>query len=92
MFVFHLGLYIPKHNKGHQVIGKGRSFIIAFLYNKIKSLYKVAYVTAIFPYVVLFVLLVTGCTLEGAKNGVNYYITPDWKKLADISVGQNYKK
>ena len=47
---------------------------------------KVAYFTALFPYVVLITLLVRGVTLEGASEGILYFIRPDWPKLLDASV------
>jgi len=47
---------------------------------------KVAYFTALFPYVVLITLLVRGVTLEGASDGILYFIRPDWPKLLDASV------
>lgn len=37
--------------------------------------------TAIFPYVVLFILLVRAVTLDGAANGLLYYVTPRWEEL-----------
>jgi solute carrier family 6 amino acid transporter-like protein 5/7/9/14 len=46
----------------------------------------VAYFTAIFPYVVLFILLIRGVTLPGAWTGILYFITPQWDKIYDPSV------
>lgn len=42
--------------------------------------------TAIFPYVVLLVLLGRGVTLPGARLGLQYYLTPSWSKLASPTV------
>lgn len=47
---------------------------------------KVVYFTALFPYVLLFVLLIRGLTLPGAGDGIRFYIWPDMNKLADSQV------
>ena len=44
------------------------------------------YVTATFPYVVLFILLGRAVTLPGADQGIYFYLYPDPTKLADIKV------
>lgn len=64
------------------------AWIIVFLVlsKGIKSLGKVVYFTATFPYVLLTVLLVRGLTLEGSHEGVMYYLTPNWERLSDASV------
>lgn len=36
---------------------------------------------AIFPYVVMFTLLGRAVTLDGAVNGIIYFITPKWEQL-----------
>ncbi|GBN54243.1 Sodium-dependent dopamine transporter, partial [Araneus ventricosus] len=46
----------------------------------------VVWFTALFPYVVLLVLLVRGCTLPGAAEGIKFYLTPDFSALADANV------
>ena len=40
--------------------------------------------TATFPYVVLIILLIRAVTLEGAAVGIEFYLTPDFSRLADI--------
>ncbi|XP_023683509.2 sodium-dependent proline transporter isoform X1 [Paramormyrops kingsleyae] len=47
---------------------------------------KVVYVTATFPYFVLIVLIIRGATLEGSLQGVAFYLTPDWDRLASAQV------
>ena len=49
---------------------------------------QVVWVTATFPYIVLFILFVRGVTLEGADVGVKYYLTPKWEKLLDVRVSE----
>lgn len=64
------------------------SWIIIFLtlVKGVKSSGKVAYFTAIFPYVVLFILLIRGVTLPGAWTGILFFITPQWSKIYDPNV------
>lgn len=49
-------------------------------------LFQVVYFTALFPYLVLFILLVRGATLEGAGDGVLFYLKPDFTRLKDPKV------
>jgi len=42
--------------------------------------------TALFPYVVLAILLVRGVTLDGARDGIEYYLTPNFTRLQDSGV------
>ncbi|CAG2103915.1 unnamed protein product, partial [Medioppia subpectinata] len=52
----------------------------------VKGLGKVAYFTAIFPYIMITILLGRGASLDGALDGIKYYVTPEWEKLANIKV------
>jgi hypothetical protein len=42
---------------------------------------QIIWFTALFPYFVMFTLLVRAVTLEGAGEGLLLYVTPDWSKL-----------
>ena len=52
----------------------------------VKSSGKVAYFLALFPYVVLISLLIRGCTLPGALDGIIFFITPQWSELLNPKV------
>ncbi|KAI1287362.1 Sodium- and chloride-dependent GABA transporter 1 [Halotydeus destructor] len=47
---------------------------------------KVVYFTALFPYVLLIVLLFRGITLPGAADGIAYYLRPKLDRLTDSGV------
>jgi solute carrier family 6 (neurotransmitter transporter, glycine) member 5/9 len=55
----------------------------------IKSSGKLSYVFAILPYVTLFCILIRACTLEGAWDGIKYFVYPGegkWKNLLNLKV------
>jgi len=52
----------------------------------VQSLGKVSYFTAIFPYILITTLVIRGSMLEGASDGILFYITPRWEKLREPGV------
>ena len=52
------------------------SYILYFL--------QVVYITATFPYVVLIILFFRNVTLEGAIEGIKFYVVPKWDQLNNI--------
>jgi len=64
------------------------AWIIVFLClaKGVKGTGKVVYFTATFPYLVLIILLIRGCTLEGAVDGIVFYVKPVWSKLKNTDV------
>ncbi|KAK3082621.1 hypothetical protein FSP39_000641, partial [Pinctada imbricata] len=62
------------------------TIVFIVLSKGIKSLGKVVYFTATFPYILLTALLIRGLTLEGHYDGIMYYLTPDFSKLTDAQV------
>ncbi|XP_071946346.1 sodium- and chloride-dependent GABA transporter ine-like [Antedon mediterranea] len=56
------------------------------LHKGVKSSGKVVYVTATFPYMVLAILVGVGASLEGAGEGLRFFIQPDWDLLMEAEV------
>ncbi|XP_052796561.1 sodium- and chloride-dependent glycine transporter 1-like isoform X1 [Mya arenaria] len=56
------------------------------LFKGVAVLGKVMHFCAPFPYLVLLVLLIRGVTLDGAIDGIKFYIIPRWEKLATFQV------
>lgn len=44
--------------------------------------------TATLPYLMLLVFFIRGLTLDGAMDGITYYVTPVWKKLLEPAVSR----
>ena len=61
-------------------------FLFFNLFLFLSSIEQVVWFTALFPYVVLFILLIRGITLPGSAEGITYYLKPDWNRLHDAAV------
>lgn len=59
---------------------------------KTLALFQAVWVTALAPYVVLFILLIRGASLPGAAEGIRYYLTPQWHKLQNSKVRKSKRK
>lgn len=55
----------------------------------IQSSGKASYFLAIFPYVIMIALLIRAVTLEGAVDGIIYFVNPQWEKLVSAKVWYN---
>ncbi|KAI6214832.1 Transporter [Aphelenchoides besseyi] len=100
-----LGVHAPKDPNAHVIrtiteLGSinweilGCVFIVYIicyfsLWKGIQMSGKVVWFTAIFPYVVLVVLLIRGVTLPGAEKGIEYYLRPNLEMLKKPSVWQD---
>lgn len=60
--------------------------IALVLIKGIKSSGKASYFLALFPYVIIGILLIRAVTLPGALNGILFFIKPQWDRILDPSV------
>ena len=67
------------------------TFTILYLsmFKGVSSTGKAAYFNAIFPYIVMLILMVKVFTLPGAWDGVKFLFVPNWEELLNMSVWYN---
>ena len=54
---------------------------LLILFKGLKIYGKIAYFITLAPYFVLTAFLAYGATREGASDGIEFYLQPDWEKL-----------
>lgn len=60
--------------------------IFLIIVRGVRSSGKASYFLALFPYLVLIILLVRACTLEGSIDGIIYFFKPQWGELLNPKV------
>jgi len=56
------------------------------IFRGVKWVSKIVLWTVPLPWLMLFILTVRGLTLDGAMQGLEYYLEPDWSVLKEVSV------
>ncbi|XP_071864779.1 sodium- and chloride-dependent glycine transporter 1-like [Bombus fervidus] len=64
------------------------TWVIVFLclYKGVQNSGKVVYFTALFPHIILIILFIRGILLPGAREGILFYLMPNWKRLLSAKV------
>ncbi|XP_013199760.1 sodium-dependent nutrient amino acid transporter 1 isoform X2 [Amyelois transitella] len=64
------------------------SWVIIFVIvaRGVKSSGKASYFLALFPYVVMIILLISTLFLDGSDKGILFFLTPKWEKLLELNV------
>jgi solute carrier family 6 GABA transporter-like protein 6/8/11/12/13 len=64
------------------------AYIVVYfcIWKGVKSTGKVVYVTAIFPYLVIVIMMIRGVTLKGAIDGIKFFLIPKWADLLKPNV------
>ena len=60
--------------------------IVLATWKGIKTVGKVVYITVTLPWVLLIIFVIRGLTLPGAMDGIRYFLTPNFKALANLEV------
>lgn len=61
-------------------------WMVASIWKGTKTVGKVVWFTVLGPWILLLVFVVRGVTLQGASEGLAFYLTPEWIKLLDPQV------
>nr|XP_022339456.1 sodium- and chloride-dependent glycine transporter 1-like isoform X1 [Crassostrea virginica] len=82
------GIEHPGSVQLHMVGVLFASWLLTFfcLIKGVRSVGKVVYVTVILPYVLLTVILIRGLTLDGAIDGIIFFLKPDFSKVFQLQV------
>ncbi len=72
----------------HLVAGLALTWALVFLiiYKGVHRVGRVVLITVPLPILLLLILGIRGVTLDGALEGIKYYLTPDFAKLKDMRV------
>lgn len=66
--------------------------IVLVLIKGIHSSGKASYFLALFPYVIMGILLIRAVTLPGSMNGILYFIRPQWDKILEPKVSKRMEQ
>jgi len=56
------------------------------IFKGVKTVSKIVLLTVPLPWLMLLILAIRGITLEGAMQGLEYYLEPDWSALKNVVV------
>jgi len=63
-------------------------WILLSIWKGARTVSKVVYVTVTLPWLILVILVIGGFTLDGAMDGIRYYLTPVWSQLLEPELWQ----
>ncbi len=66
----------------------GYALVLFALRKNVQTLSSVVKVTAIAPFILLFIMMIRGVTLPGAADGLALFLIPDWGSLFNIQLWQ----